>query len=389
MSEVPIAAPVPQANPKASYLAYQAGIDAALARSAGSGWYILGEEVAAFEREFARYAGCAFGIGAASGTDAIELALRACGVGAGDLVFTVSHTAVATVAAIERSGATPVLVDIDPGSCTLDPECLADAIRKVERDPAFSGSRARAVVPVHLYGHPADMPAILQVALRAGLRVIEDCAQAHGAALHGRTVGSWGDLAAFSFYPTKNLGALGDGGMVVTGDAELARRVRALRQYGWEERYVSSARGINSRLDELQAAVLRVKLRGLEADNARRQQRARLYDELLPDMLLELPSSAAGATHVYHQYVVRTSEREGLRRHLAQQEIGTAVHYPVPIHLQPAYRGSIPIGGNLNHTEAAARQVLSLPMYPELTVEQVRYVASCIAEWSATAHAAT
>jgi dTDP-4-amino-4,6-dideoxygalactose transaminase len=388
MSEGSNRSPLPQADPKASYLAHQADIDAALTRVAGSGWYVLGEEVEAFEQEFAAAMGCGFGVGVASGTDAVELALRACGVGAGDLVFTVSHTAVATVAAIERTGATPVLVDIDPLTFTLDPECLEHALVEVKRNPASSASRARAVVPVHLYGHPANMPAILEIARQAGLYVIEDCAQAHGATVNGRMVGSWGDMAAFSFYPTKNLGALGDGGMVTTHVAELASRVRALRQYGWEERYVSSLRGFNSRLDELQAAVLRVKLRSLNADNLRRRQLAELYDALLAETTLQRPVISAGVQHVYHQYVVCSPDRVGLKAHLARASIGTAVHYPVPVHLQPAYRDNILLGGILSNTEAAAQQVLSLPMYPELSPEQIRTVARSAVEWSDTSPAA-
>jgi hypothetical protein len=228
------------------------------------------------------------------------------------------------------------------------------------------------------------MPAILEVSRRAGLRVVEDCAQAHGAALDGRKAGTWGDVAAFSFYPTKNLGALGDGGLVAGSDPETRRRLHAIRQYGWEERYVSSMRGCNSRLDELQAAVLRTKLPRLDADNARRRERARWYDELLADLPLQRPRPRAGVDHVYHQYVVRSPEREALQNHLAQEHVGTAVHYPVPVHLQPAYHGNIFIAGSLEHTERAAREVLSLPMYPQLRREEVAFVCECAAEWSAT-----
>ena len=376
---------IPQANPRAAYLEQQAEIDAALARALRSGWYILGPEVEAFEREFARYIGCEFGVGVASGTDAIELALRACEVQEGDLVFTVSHTAVATVVAIERMGAIPVLVDIDPVTYTMDPDRLQHAIADAARNPALSGRRARAVVPVHLYGHPADMPAIIDVSRRAGLRVIEDCAQAHGAAIEDRKARTWGDVAAFSFYPTKNLGALGDGGLVAGSDPETLRRLRAIRQYGWEERYVSSIRGCNSRLDELQAAVLRTKLPRLDSDNTRRRERAQWYDALLAGGPLERPRSRTEGTvdHVYHQYVVRCPERDALQNHLAQEHVGTAVHYPVPVHLQPAYRGNICISGSLEHTERAAREVLSLPMYPQLRHEEVAFVCECIADWIA------
>jgi dTDP-4-amino-4,6-dideoxygalactose transaminase len=375
---------IAQANPKAGYLEQQVEIDAALTRAARSGWYILGQEVEAFEREFARYIGCEFGVGVASGTDAIELALRACEVQEGDLVFTVSHTAVATVVAIERMGAIPVLVDIDPATYTMDPDRLEHAIAEVGRNAALSGRRGRAVVPVHLYGHPSDMPAIVDISRRAGLRIVEDCAQAHGAAIDGRKVGTWGDVAAFSFYPTKNLGALGDGGMVVGSDAEMIQRLRAIRQYGWEERYVSSIRGCNSRLDELQAAVLRTKLPRLASDNTRRRERARWYDELLADTPLQRPYPQASVEHVYHQYVIRSAEREALQNHLAQEHVGTAVHYPVPVHLQPAYRGNVFISGSLEHTERAAREVLSLPMYPQLRREEVAFVCECAADWVST-----
>ena len=258
-------AQIPQTDPHANYHAHRTEIDAAVQRVLDSGWYILGEEVVAFEREFADYVGASHAVGVASGTDALELALRACGVGAGDLVFTVAHTAVATVAAIELTGATPLLVDICPHSYTMDADCFQAALR----DPP--PGRPRAVVPVHLYGHPADMPSICRIAMEYGLYVVEDCAQAHGAVIDGRTVGAWGHMAAFSFYPTKNLGALGDGGAVVSGDAGMAEKVRALRQYGWRKRYVSAAPGGNSRLDPLQAAILRAKLPHLHSENGDRK----------------------------------------------------------------------------------------------------------------------
>jgi dTDP-4-amino-4,6-dideoxygalactose transaminase len=303
-----------------------------------------------------------------SGTNALELALRACGVGSGDLVFTVSHTAVATVAAIELVGATPVLVDIDPATYTLDPNCLEAALA---HPPAGT---PKAIIPVHLYGHPADMPAILALAHRHGLYVIEDCAQSHGATLAGRMTGAWGDIAAFSFYPTKNLGALGDGGMVMTDDPALADRVRLFQQYGWRERYISDTPGGNSRLDELQAAVLRVKLRYLNEENERRQNLAQTYNTQLAETALSLPEVRLGATHVYHQYVIRLSHREALRTSLRQEAIGTLIHYPAPVHLQPAYHNRVPLVAPLPRTEEIVRQVLSLPMFPQLRDEQVQRV---------------
>lgn len=353
------------AKPAAQYESAKSEIDAAVARVLGSGWYILGEEVRAFEREFAAYVGVREGIGVGSGTDAVFLALRALGVGAGDEVITVAHTAVATVAAIEMAGAAPVLVDIDPATFAMDPSKLASLLTP----------RTKAIVAVHLYGHPAPMDAILDVANAKGIPVVEDCAQAHGAALSGRRVGSMGRIAAFSFYPTKNLGALGDGGMVVTDDHELASRVRELREYGWRERYVSSITGVNSRLDEIQAAVLRVKLRRLDADNdARRAHAVRYHDGLAQLPALGLPVERPSARHVYHLYVVRTRDRDNLQRRLKENGVGALVHYPVPIHRQPAYVGRLRGSENLPETERAAREVLSLPMYPQLSADDVASV---------------
>ena len=370
---VPIA--VPQSNPKASYIANKEAIDTAIAQVLDSGWYILGEQVAAFEQEFAAYLGVKYAIGVASGTDALHLALRACGIGPGDSVITVSHTAVATVAAIELVGATPILVDIDPVTFTVDPDRLQKTIK------AYDG-RLKAIIPVHLYGHPADMPAIMQIARHDNLYVIEDCAQSHGAVINGRKLGQWGHLAAFSFYPTKNLGALGDGGAVVTNDPELADKVRLLREYGWRERYVSSVPGMNSRLDELQAAILRVKLPCLDQGNKRRRQIAHVYNTMLSDSSLVLPQAKEGTHHVYHQYVVRSKQRDDLRAFLKANSVGTLIHYPVPIHLQPAYQRRVAVDASgLDHTEQACREILSLPMYPEMADEQVRRVCNLVISW--------
>src|SRR5882724_3049327 len=277
-------------NPRAQYLAHRAEIDAAVARVLDEGWYILGGEVKAFESEFASYIGAAYAVGVGSGTEALHLALKACGIGKGDEVITVSHTAVATVSAIESADATPVLVDIEPHSYTLDPTKLEAALT----------SRTKAIIPVHIYGQPADLEPILEIAGRHEIRIIEDCAQAHGAKYKGRCVGSFGDIGCFSFYPTKNLGAIGDGGMLVTDDKALAERAFLLRQYGWVERYVSSIQGGNSRLDEIQAAVLRIKLPYLDSDNARRASLAAEYDEHLAGLDLKLPRRRSDAQHVYH-----------------------------------------------------------------------------------------
>ena len=356
-------------QPIAEYQAHAAELDAALRRVAASGMLILGPEVAAFEREFAGYLGAAHAVGVASGTDAIELALRALEIGPGDTVATVSHTAVATVAAIRRTGAEALLVDIEPATFTMDPRSLAAAIE------GAGGRRLRAVIPVHLYGHPADMASILDLARRHGLRVVEDCAQAHGARIGGRRVGTWGDLAAFSFYPTKNLAALGDGGAVVTGDPRLAARVRELRQYGWVERYVSEREGINSRLDELQAALLRVKLVHLDRDNARRRALAARYDAGLAGADVETPLVRAGCEPVYHQYVVRSARRDALLAHLRARGLPAAVHYPMAVHQQPAYRGRLPVvAGGLPATERAVAEVLSLPLHaylPDAAIDTV------------------
>lgn len=359
-------------NPKAQYLSYESEINAAISGVLDSGWYILGNEVRSFEQEFASYIGAAHGIGVGSGTEALHMALSACGIGRGDEVITVSHTAVATVAAIELTGAAPVMVDIDPEFYTIDPEKIESAIT----------SHTKAIIPVHIYGHPADMDSIVEIAEKHNLKVIEDCAQAHGATYKGKRVGSIGGIGCFSFYPTKNLGALGDGGMVVTNNKKFAEKAMLLREYGWAERYVSHIPGWNTRLDELQAAVLRVKLRCLNADNAARACLATMYNQLLADTDLMLPVEHPGTNHVYHLYVIRTKSRDELRAFLKEQEVGTLVHYPVPVHLQPAYRGRLPGGEDLLETERAAREVLSLPMYPELAEFDVKAVAEAILKFS-------
>jgi dTDP-4-amino-4,6-dideoxygalactose transaminase len=367
---------VPQNDPKAAYLDCQAAIDAAIARVLASGWYILGEETRSFEAEFAAAMGCRHGVGVGNGTDALILALRALGIGAGQTVATVSHTAVATVAAIETAGARPLLIDIDPATYTMDPAALEQALAA----PPPGGDSIAAILPVHLYGQAADLTALGTLARRYGVRLIEDCAQAHGATFGGRPVGSFGDVACFSFYPTKNLGALGDGGALATSDDALAAEIRAIREYGWRERrYVSERTGVNSRLDELQAAILRVKLPHLAADNARRAAIAARYDAGLAGLALAVPARAPGRRHVFHQYVVRTKRRDALREALQVSRIGTNIHYPIPIHLQPAYRDRIALGpSGLEETERAAGEILSLPMYPQLSDAQVERTIAAI-----------
>jgi dTDP-4-amino-4,6-dideoxygalactose transaminase len=356
---------IPQVDLKATYLAHKDEIDAAIARVLNSGWYILGQEVATFEQEFADYIGVKFGIGVASGTDALHLALRACGIGVGDEVITVSHTAVATVAAIELSGAKPVFVDIEEDTFLMDASRIEKALTP----------RTKAILPVHLYGNVAEIERILDIARRHGLQVIEDCAQSHGAKYKGRRSGTWGSVAAFSFYPTKNLGALGDGGMVVTNDPELASRVRSLREYGWRERYVSETAGLNSRLDEVQAAILRVKLKHLDPSNEERKRKALLYTDRLRGTNVRCPVVRKHVDSVYHLYVIRAQARDSLRDFLRRQGIQTLIHYPVPIHLQSAYK---PLGckaGDLPVTEECAQQILSLPLYPEMAESGIEEVA--------------
>jgi dTDP-4-amino-4,6-dideoxygalactose transaminase len=362
---------IPALDLKAQYASIREEVDAAIAAVLASGMFVLGEAVQRFEADFADYCGVAQAVGVNSGTAAIQLALLACGIGRGDEVITVSHTSVATVAAIELTGARPVLVDIDPRRYSLDPGQVESAITP----------RTRAILPVHLYGCPADLAPLLETARARGLRLIEDCAQAHGASYHGRRTGSWGDLAAFSFYPTKNLGAYGDGGAVLTGDPELAERLRLLRQYGWKERNVSSLKGLNTRLDDLQAAVLGAKLRHLDAWNARRRDLARRYTELLAGSGLVLPVEPEGTWHVYHQYVIRCTARNRLQSFLKARGIASAIHYPLPVHLQPAYADLGCKPGDLPASEAAAREVLSLPLYPEMTDEAVESVAGAVLEF--------
>ena len=348
---------IPCANPSAQCQSPQAEIEAAVLKVLRGSRYILGTEVEALEEEFARYIGTKAAIGVANGTDALELALRALEIGPGDEVITVSHTAVATVAAIEAAGATPVLVDVDPDFYTLQATQFLEVL----------SSRTRAVVAVHIYGQAADLDAISDFCAQNNLELIEDVSQAHGATWRGKRLGSIGRIACFSCYPTKNLGAIGDAGLVTTNDELLASKVRMAREYGWRERYVSDSVGRNSRLDELQAAILRVKLRYLDSDNRKRVLHAEKYSEHLASLPLELPSARRHATNVFHLYVCRSQQRSRLLEHLKAHDIQCGIHYPVPVHLQPAYRGRIRTAGNMVVTETIASQVLSLPMFPEIS----------------------
>jgi hypothetical protein len=364
---------IPQANPGAGYRALKSEIDDAVHRALSSGWYILGNELRAFEAEFASWLGVPAVVGCGNGTDAIALALRGLGIGPGCTVVTVSHTAVATVAAVEMAGATPLLLDIDPVHYTLDPEALAEALAY----PPPGMPPIRAVIAVHLYGQPADLDRIVPLCREHGLALIEDCAQAHGARLHGQRVGTFGDAATFSFYPTKNLGALGDGGAVAVKDPDLAARIAALRQYGWRQHYISSEVGVNSRLDEVQAAILRVKLRHLDAQNDRRGAIAAAYTAALPSNLIG-PDIRPDANHVFHLYVTRSAARDAVQADLRGIGVGTGIHYPMPVHLQPAYKGRVRLWDGCRKTEKAAAEVLSLPLYPELTDDQVQTICQAL-----------
>jgi dTDP-4-amino-4,6-dideoxygalactose transaminase len=331
----------------------------------------LGPNVQALEREFGDYCGTSHAIGVSDGTAALHLALRACEVGPGDEVITVSHTFIATVEAICLAGARPVFVDIDPQTYTIDVSQIEGRITE----------RTRAILPVHLYGQCADMEPLLDVAAKHGLRVIEDACQAHGASYGDKRAGALGDIAAFSFYYSKNLGAYGEGGIVTTGDDELARRVRMLRDHGSHERYHHDLVGLNGRLDELQAAVLRIKLRQLDEWNSLRRSHAARYSTVLSGLPVHTPCEAGYGQHVYHLYAIRTPERDALRAHLNECGIGSGIHYPIPCHLQRACADLGYAEGSLPVTEEVVGEILSLPMYPELTNSQIDRVVHAIGDW--------
>lgn len=369
MSDVPgHQATILTADPGAGYRAHAGAIDAAVARVLRSGWYVLGKEGAAFEEEFSAYQEGGYTVGVANGTEALELALQALGVGPGDRVATVGNTVTATVTAIRATGAEPVYVEIDDATMLMDPAALAAVL---------ATTRVKVVVPVHLYGQAADMPVIMALARAHGAAVLEDCAQAHGARGAGRLAGTWGAVAAFSFYPTKNLGALGDGGAVFTRDAALAEELRARRQYGWRERYVATGPGRNSRLDELQAAILRVKLPHLDAENARRREIAGRYLAAWGETGLTLPVTAAGREQVFHQFTVRHAARDAWVRALRERGVVAGVLYPVPVYRQAAHaRDDV----TLAVTEAACAGVFSVPVHPGLSNADVARVIAAVQE---------
>jgi dTDP-4-amino-4,6-dideoxygalactose transaminase len=338
----------------------------AMRRVADSGWYILGPEVKAFEQEFAEYHGVPYAVGVANGTDAIELALLAGGIGEDDEVITVAHTAMATVTAIESTGATPVLADIDLQTYTLDPEKAREAIT----------DKTRAILVVHLYGQPADLDALKAITDEHDLLLIEDCAQAHGALYKGKKVGTIGHMGTFSFYPTKNMGAYGDGGAVVTRDETYAERLQELRNYGQTTRYTHQTRGTNSRLDEMQAAILRVKLTHLDNHNQRRRDIAKIYDDNLQGVIL--PYVRDNVEPVYHLYVIRDDNRDALMTDMKEKGVGTLIHYPIPIHRQSSHQDLSMEDGSLPKTEKAVKEIVSLPMYIGLTDEEIMTVCNVI-----------
>ena len=360
---------VPFLDLKAINLSQADELEAAFKRVLHSGWYILGGETASFEKNFAAYCGATHAMGVANGLDAIFLILKGYGIGPGDEVIVPSNTFIATWLAVSHCGATPVPVEPVDATCNIDPARIAAAITP----------RTKAIIAVHLYGQTADMPPIMALARQHGLKVIEDAAQAHGALCHGGVAGQLGDAAAFSFYPGKNLGALGDGGAVTTNDDALAEQIRTLRNYGSKVKYYNEVPGYNSRLDELQAALLSVKLPKLPADNERRRAIAALYTRELAGIPgLQLPHVPDWAVPVWHLYVVRHARRDALAKTLAEQGIGTVVHYPVPPHLQPAYAGLGFKQGDFPIAEAIHREVLSLPMGPTLSDEQALQVAAAV-----------
>ena len=358
------------ANPSAQFKTYQSEIEAAVLKVMRSNQYVLGEEVDSLEQEFASYIGVSHAIGVANGTDALELSMRALDIKPGDEVITVSHTAVATVAAIESLGAIPVLVDVEQDFYTLDPAKLSEAMSK----------KTKAVIAVHIYGQSANLEDISNFCIQNSLFLIEDVSQAHGAKWNGSRLGSIGDIATFSCYPTKNLGAIGDAGLVATKDSALAKKVRMLREYGWENRYVSEFPGRNSRLDESQAAILRIKLKGLDRDNEKRRQIAKIYQESLPGLDFHLPKVRKGAEHVFHLYVLRCNFQQNLIEDLKKDGINLGIHYPLAVHQQNAYINRVK-ASSMEITEQLSRQVVSLPIYPELRLSDAHKVSAAIRAW--------
>lgn len=362
---------IPFVDLRKEYQSLQAEIDNAIRSVFDRGQFILGENVKLFEHEFAAFCGVPFAIGVACGTEALQLSLAACDVHADDEVITVANTAAPTALAITAIGARPVFVDIDPQTCTINPALIQKAIT----------NRTKAIIPVHLYGCVANLEPILRIAKQAKLYVIEDACQAHGADFAGRKAGSIGDVGCFSFYPTKNLGAYGDGGMIVTKDKDLYEKLRMLHNLGQFEKYDHRILGFNSRLDEIQAAILRVKLPYLTNWNEARANLAALYSRLLKDLPLQLPANPEYCMRVYHLYVIQVKNRDRLQKYLRKKEIDTQVHYPTPLHLQTAFQYLNLKPGDLPDTEQSAQQVLSLPLYPQLSSTAVELIASHVSDF--------
>ena len=359
---------IPMVDLQRQYQQLKPGIDAAVQEVLNQAQFILGPNVAALEKEIAAYHGSAFAIGVASGTDALLLALRACGIGPGDEVITTPFTFIATAEVVALLGAIPVFVDIEPDTFNIDPVKIEQKIT----------ARTRAIIPVHLFGHPAAMTAIMGLAEKYKLKIIEDCAQAFGAEHHGRKVGAFGDCGCFSFFPSKNLAGYGDGGMIVTNDEELAKKIRILRNHGSTVRYYHSLVGYNSRLDEIQAAIIRVKFKHIDSFNASRRANAEIYRTLLHAGGMALPTERLGCRHVYHQFTIRSARRDRIMAALQENGIASAVYYPVPLHRQEAFAGGDAARERLACAEACAGEVLSLPMFPELSQDEIRIICDVV-----------
>lgn len=367
---------IPVFDLKRQYENLKTEIDNAFKSVLENGIFVLGENVERFEEEFAEYLGAGFAVGVGSGTEALHLSLKACDIGYGDEVITVPNTAVPTISAISFAGAKPVFVDITPDTCTMD-------LRKVEEKIT---DKTKAILPVHLYGHSTEMEQIMKLAKAHNLRVIEDACQAHGAKYNNKNAGTIGDMGCFSFYPTKNLGAYGDGGMVVTNNEELYKKLIMLRNYGEVKKFTSKIEGFNSRLDEIQSAVLRVKLKYLDEWTNKRREIATMYHQLLYNSNVQLPCERQWAKHVYHLFVIRVNKRDALKDYLHERGVGTQIHYPIPIHLQDAYKKLGHKAGDFPISERNAEEILSLPIYPELTTEEIEAVAGLITEFQNTAN---
>ena len=360
---------IPFSDPSASYQAHKSDIDKAIKRVLDSGWYVLGREVDAFEEEFASFHGKDFhAVGVANGTDAIALCLRGLGLGIGDEVITPSHTAVATIAGIEQAGCTPVFADIATRTRCIDPRSIEKRV----------GTNTRAIMPVHVYGQPAEMQRIQEIAKTHNLALVEDCSQAHGAEINGQKVGTFADISAYSCYPTKNLGGTGDGGVILCRSKEFAERIKSLRQYGWNEARESIIPGFNSRLDEMQAAILRVKLLHLADDNAKRRAIARRYDEAFKDLPITLPALNENELHAMHLYVIECDQRDELMEYLRSVQIGASLHYPKAVHQHSAYKNRIHGWNNLIVTNKFYQRNLTLPIFPELSAGKVDKIVSAV-----------